>query len=91
MFDLHKIYSTDATLQWASGGCRSAGIGCLECKKPLIDAVVVEIETIRNRAREYEENPEAVRSIIQAGCEKAREAARDTMDEVRAAVGLEYR
>jgi len=91
VFDLHKIYSSAETRAWAAAGCRSAGIGCIECKKPLIDAVVVEIETIRNRAREYEENREAVHEIIQAGCEKAREAARDTMDEVRAAMGLEYR
>ncbi len=91
VFDLHKIYSSNETREWAAAGCRSAGIGCIECKKPLIDAVVVEIETIRTRAREYEENRDAVREIIQAGCEKAREAARDTMDEVRAAMGLEYR
>ena len=91
VFDLHRVYSSTDTQAWAAAGCRSAGIGCIECKKPLIDAVVVEIETIRNRAREYEENRDAVREIIQAGCEKAREAARDTMDEVRAAVGLEYR
>ena len=91
VFDLHKIYSSEETRTWAAAGCRSAGIGCIECKKPLIDAVVVEIETIRTRAREYEENRDAVREIIQTGCEKAREAARDTMDEVRSAMGLGYR
>ncbi len=91
VFDLHKIYSSDETRQWAAAGCRSAGIGCLDCKKPLIEAVVTEIEGIRARAKEYEENPDVVRAIIAAGCEKARDAARDTMHEVRTAMGLEYR
>ncbi len=91
VWDLHKIYSGDATKAWVQAGCRSAGIGCLECKKPLIDSVVSEIEAIRKRAREYEENPEVVRNIVSEGCERAREAARATMEEVRAAVGLEYR
>jgi tryptophanyl-tRNA synthetase len=91
VFDLHRIYSSAETQAWATEGCRTAGIGCLECKKPLIDAVVVEIEGIRARAREYEENRDAVRNIILEGCEKAREAARETMQEVRAAMGLEYR
>jgi tryptophanyl-tRNA synthetase len=91
VFDLHRIYSTAETQAWAAAGCRSAGIGCLECKKPLIDVVVAELETIRARAKEYEENRDAVRGIIAEGCEKAREAARETMQEVRAAMGLEYR
>ena len=72
-------------------GCRSASIGCLECKKPLIDSVVVEIEAIRKRAREFEESPEVVSNVVAEGCERARQAARVTMDDVRAAVGLEYR
>ena len=91
VWDLHKIYSSEETKAWVQKGCRNAGIGCLECKKPLIDSVVAEIETIRKRAREYEENPEVVRNIVSEGCERAREAARATMDDVRAAVGLEYR
>jgi tryptophanyl-tRNA synthetase len=91
VWDLHKIYSSDETRSWVQTGCRSAGIGCLDCKKPLIDSIVAEIDVIRKRAREYEENPEVVRSIVSEGCERAREAARATMDDVRAAVGLEYR
>ena len=91
VFDLHKIYSSDETLRWAAAGCRSAGIGCLDCKKPLIETVVAEIEGIRARAKEYEDNPDVVRAIIAAGCEKARDSARDTMHEVRTAMGLEYR
>ncbi|HXQ32290.1 MAG TPA: tryptophan--tRNA ligase [Steroidobacteraceae bacterium] len=91
VFDLHRIYSTEQTRQWAAAGCRSAGIGCLECKKPLIEAVVAEIEGIRARAKEYEDNRDVVRGIIADGCQKAREAARATMHEVRAAMGLGYR
>jgi tryptophanyl-tRNA synthetase len=91
VWDLHKIYSSEETRSWVQKGCRSAGIGCLECKKPLIDSVVAEIDAIRKRAREFEENPEIVRNIVSEGCERAREAARVTMEDVRAAVGLEYR
>ena len=91
VWDLHKIYSSEETKAWVQTGCRSAGIGCLDCKKPLIDSVVAEIDAIRKRAREFEENPEVVRNIVTEGCERAREAARATMEDVRAAVGLEYR
>jgi tryptophanyl-tRNA synthetase len=91
VWDLHKIYSSEETKSWVQAGCRSAGIGCLDCKKPLIDSVVAEIDTIRKRAREFEEHPEIVRNIVAEGCERAREAARVTMEDVRAAIGLEYR
>ncbi len=91
VWDLHKVYSDEPTQQWVQVGCRSAGIGCLECKKPLIDKVVAEIGTIRKRAQEFEESPEIVRGIIAEGTERARESARATMIEVREAVGLQYR
>jgi len=91
VWDLHKIYSDDATREWVQNGCRSAGIGCLECKKPLIDKVVAEITTIRNRAQEYEDNHDLVRGIIAEGCEKAREVARQTLDELRQSIGMNYR
>jgi tryptophanyl-tRNA synthetase len=91
VWDLHKIYSSEATKDWVQKGCRTAGIGCLDCKKPMIEAVLKELATIRERAREFEENPDLVRGIVDEGCERAREAARATMDEVRSAVGLEYR
>jgi len=91
VWDLHKVYSDDATREWVQSGCRSAGIGCLDCKKPLIDKVVTEISAIRTRAQEYEENHELVRGIIAEGCEKAREVARQTLDEVRQAIGMSYR
>ena len=88
VWDLHQVYSDEATRKWANEGCRTAGIGCLECKKPLIDKIVEEITGMRKRAQEYEENPELVRTILAEGCEKARDAARDTLDEVRRAMNL---
>jgi tryptophanyl-tRNA synthetase len=88
VFDLHKIYSSDETRAWAANGCRTAGIGCLECKKPLIDKVVEEITAIRKRAQEFEENPELVRNIVAEGADKAREAARETLDDVRRVMNL---
>jgi tryptophanyl-tRNA synthetase len=91
VWDLHRIYSSAETRQWVQAGCRSAGIGCLECKKPLIDKVVEEIGAIRKRAQEFEESPDLVRSIIAEGTERAREMARATMTDVRQAMGLEYR
>ncbi len=91
VWDLHKIYSDDATQAWVQAGCRSAGIGCLDCKKPVIEAVLEQLKAFRERAREFEENPELVHGIVADGCERAREVARATMSEVRDAVGLEYR
>jgi tryptophanyl-tRNA synthetase len=88
VFDLHKIYSDEKTREWAAIGCRTAGIGCLDCKKPVIDRIVEEITGIRRRAAEFEENPELVRSIAAEGAEKAREAARATLDDVRRAMNL---
>ena len=91
VWDLHKIYSDEATQAWAQAGCRSAGIGCLDCKRPVIESVLEQLRGFRERAREFEENPELVRGIVAEGCERAREAARATMTEVREAIGLEYR
>ena len=91
VWDLHKIYSDETTQKWVNEGCRSAAIGCLDCKKPLIDKVVEEISGITKRAQEFEENPELVRGIIAEGCEKARTVARETMDAVRQAMALNYR
>ncbi len=71
-------------------GCRSAGIGCLECKQPVIDAVLAEQAPMRERARVYLEDPSLVRNIIADGCEKARKLAQETMRDVREAMGLGY-
>jgi tryptophanyl-tRNA synthetase len=91
VWDLHKIYSSAETQAWVQKGCRSAGIGCLECKTPLIEKVVEEISAISKRAQEFEENPELVRGIIAEGGERARDAARNTMDVVRQAMAMNYR
>ena len=91
LYQFHKVYSDDATRGWVQSGCRSAGIGCLECKQPVIDAIAVELAPIQQRASEYETNPDAVRLILNEGTERARDAARDTLNEVRQAMGLQYR
>ena len=70
-------------------GCKTAGIGCIECKRPVIDGVLAELAPIRDRAEPYVENPEAVRGILNEGRERARDTARETMDDVREAMGLE--
>lgn len=91
VFQLHQVYTDSATHEWVKEGCRSAGIGCLDCKKPVIDAIVTELAPIQERASDFESNPEAVRLILSEGTERAREAARDTLVEVRQAMGLQYR
>jgi tryptophanyl-tRNA synthetase len=88
VWDLHKIYSDEATRQWASAGCRSAGIGCLECKQPLIDKVVEEVTGMRRRGQEFEEHPDLIRDIVAEGSEKAREVGRQTLEDVRRAMHL---
>lgn len=91
VWEFHEIYSDQQTQDWVQQGCRSAGIGCLECKNPVIDAVVNEVEPIRLKARQLEENMGMVKSVISDGSEKAREVARETMADVRQAMGLNYR
>ncbi|HEV7136562.1 MAG TPA: tryptophan--tRNA ligase [Steroidobacteraceae bacterium] len=88
VFELHRIYSDETTRKWAAEGCRSAGIGCLDCKQPVIDKIVAEVTEMRRRAQEYVENPELLRDIVAEGAEKAREAARETMEDVRRAMHL---
>ena len=85
----HKIYSNKETKDWVTQGCRSAGIGCVECKGPVIEAVQKELEPIRERALPYEENPTAIKAILNEGRERARDAARETIDDVREVMGLE--
>ncbi len=91
VWQLHEVYSNDEVKQWASEGCRTAAMGCLDCKQPLIDAVIKEQAPIHERAEEYISNPDLVRNIINEGNEKARDVARDTMEEVRQAMGLVYK
>ncbi|ALO46298.1 tryptophan--tRNA ligase [Pseudohongiella spirulinae] len=91
VWQLHEVYSDDSTRAWVQDGCRNAGIGCLACKKPVIDAVIAELEPIQERARQYEKDPDVVRSILADGGEQARESARETLRDVREAMGLAYR
>jgi tryptophanyl-tRNA synthetase len=88
VWDLHKIYSDEAVRTWVNEGCRSAGIGCLDCKQPLIDKIVEEVTAMRRRGQEFEEHPELIRDIVAEGDEKAREAARQTLEDVRRAMHL---
>jgi tryptophanyl-tRNA synthetase len=90
VWQFHLVYSGDQVLDWVREGCTSAGIGCVECKQPVIDAVLAELKPIQERAREYEADLASVRNIIDEGCERARSAARETMADVRAAMSLEY-
>ncbi len=90
VWQFHRVYSSDALREWVQQGCTSAGIGCLECKQPVIDAVLEEQKPMRERAQRYIEDPTLVRNIIADGCEKARELASETMRDVREAMGLSY-
>jgi tryptophanyl-tRNA synthetase len=91
VWKLHQVYSDQDVQQWVQEGCTSASIGCLDCKGPVIDAVQAELAPIRERAKEYEDNIGLVRNIINEGCDKARDVARQTLSEVRQVMGLEYR
>src|SRR5690606_15288328 len=91
VWQFHQVYSNQEVQEWVQAGCRSAGIGCLECKKPVIDAVIAELAPIAEKARQLESNPDMVKSIMAEGSEKARDTARDTLQDVRQALGLNYR
>ena len=88
VWQFHLVYSDDETRQWVQQGCRSAGIGCLECKQPVIESVLKEQEPMRERAQTYIDNPKLVRDIVDDGCARARTKARETMQDVRKVMGL---
>jgi tryptophanyl-tRNA synthetase len=90
VWQLHLVYSDDKTKEWVQHGCRSAGIGCLECKQPVIDAVVAELRPIRERAQRYLDDPTLVRNIMAEGAENADKLAQETLRDVRQAMGLDY-
>ena len=90
VWQLHQVYSSDEVRDWVREGCTSAGIGCLDCKQPVIDCVLAELQPIQERAREFEEDPGRVRAIVNDGGESARDTARSTLEEVRDAMGLNY-
>ena len=90
VWQFHLVYSDEKTCEWVQNGCRTAAIGCLECKQPVIDKVLAEQGPMRERAQKYLDDPTLVRSIVADGCDKARELARETMREVREVMGLSY-
>ena len=90
VWQFHLVYSEQDTRNWVQEGCRNAGIGCVECKQPIIDCVLKELKPIQERAKEYENDLTTVRSIVDEGNEAAREVARDTLDDVRKAMGIAY-
>lgn len=91
VWELHQVYSNDDTKRWVVEGCQSAGIGCLECKQPVIDAICTELKPMRARAAAFEDDPMLIKNIIADGCEKARDIAEETMRDVRDAMGLDYK
>ncbi len=90
VWELHQVYTDEEQRIELAQGCRSAGIGCVDCKRPLLDAILREQMLLKERARPFEEDPALVRRIMEEGCERARAAAEETMREVRAAVGTVY-
>ncbi len=90
VWSLHLVYSDEARKKWAHDGCTTAGIGCLECKQPVIDAINAELAPMRARAQVYLDDPTLVRNIVADGCEKAKRLAAETMRDVREAMGLAY-
>ncbi len=90
VWQFHLLYSNDKTREWVQNGCKSAEIGCIDCKQPVIDAVLSEQEPMHERAKKYEEDPTLVRNIIADGCEKANQLAEETMRDIREAMGLNY-
>lgn len=90
VWNLHQVYSDEATRTWVQEGCRSASIGCIDCKGPIIDAIQAELAPIRERAKEFEADHGLVKNTINDGCERARDAAKQTIIEVRQVMGLEY-
>jgi tryptophanyl-tRNA synthetase len=88
VWDLHQVYSDKSTQKWAAEGCTTAGIGCIDCKRPVIDSIERELIPMRKRAADFEADPQMVRNIIDEGNEKARDLARETLREVRSVMGL---
>lgn len=90
VWQLHQVYSDSQVQDWVMTGCKSAGIGCLDCKQPVIDGILAEQKPMFERAQRYVEDPTLVRNIVEDGCERARAVAQETMRDVREAMGLSY-
>ena len=90
LFRSHQIYSNEETRNWVNDGCTNAKIGCIECKKPVVDSIVSELEPIQEEISKYESNPNLIQEIIFEGSERARVVAKSTMEEVKDAMGITY-
>jgi len=90
VWQFHQVYSSAETRDWVIKGCTTAGIGCLDCKQPVIDAVIAEQQPWRERAETYLAHPKQVQRIVELGTERARSVAKQTMKDVRDAMGLNY-
>jgi tryptophanyl-tRNA synthetase len=90
LWQFHQVYSDQTTKDWADKGCKSASIGCLDCKQPVIDAILSEQQPMFERAQQYLDDPSLLRSIIADGSDKARKVAQETMRDVREAMGLDF-
>ena len=90
VWQFHMVYSDAGQREWVTQGCKTAGIGCLDCKQPINEAILREQQPMLERAEPYISNPKIVRDIVDAGTEKARQTARETMQDVRSAMGLNY-
>ena len=90
VWQLHLIYSDQQRKDWVREGCTTAGIGCLDCKQPVIEAVQAELAPMRERAQTYLDDPTLVKNIIADGCDRASKLAGETMRDVREAMGLSY-
>ena len=90
VWQLHKVYSDESTCEWVVEGCTKAKMGCIECKQPVIDAITDELMPMQERIAKYQADPELIKQIIHEGSEKARNVAKETMVEVREAMGITY-
>ncbi len=90
VWPFHHIYSDEDVQEWVTTGCRSAGIGCVDCKAKIVDSINAELMPIQEARREYEEDPALVKSIVAEGSDAAREEAKATLDEVKSVMGLDY-
>ncbi|MBS0286027.1 MAG: tryptophan--tRNA ligase [Proteobacteria bacterium] len=91
VWPLHNVYSTQEQQAWVMQGCTTAGIGCLDCKKCVSDNIIESLKPIQERALEYKNNIRLVKEIVREGCEAARDAAQETLEEVREVMGLVHR
>ncbi len=90
VWQMHQIYSPQTTLDWVVEGCTKAKIGCIECKGPVIDSVISELGPMQERIAKYQSNPNLIQEIIFDGSERARSVAKNTLEEVRDAMGITY-